>query len=351
MDTWGVAALVDEPAALVAAFVAYHLDLGASEVHILLDRPNPEAQDLLAGVPGAFLHQAGEDGWAFNGVNKAPPRHLGRQKYHASRILAETSLDWIVHCDADEFILPLGGETVAGVLTPVRKGASWAKIHVAERVHCGDLPAPHLFTGAFRNRWPEFASEGGEVYDDITRALLNYGLCGHQLGKSATRSGRDLFIGVHRPMREYGGGGNDVPHDGLSQMQLLHFDGITQLHYTLKMIRRAINARAKAPPKHSPARQLQFSVLAEGANDPAMTSALFYAAKVISEQQADLLEDKGVLSWYDHRIPARVERVLGAGAVDLSPAAFDRALLTHEAWLIAKAQELYGFDPEPLMVC
>ena len=53
MASWGVVAMVDEPAPLVAAFVGHHLGLGAAEVHVCLDRPNPAAQDLLAGVPGA----------------------------------------------------------------------------------------------------------------------------------------------------------------------------------------------------------------------------------------------------------------------------------------------------------
>lgn len=57
----GVAALADEPGSLVAAFAAFHLAQGAAEVHICLDRPNPEAQDLLQGCRG--LSPCGGRGW------------------------------------------------------------------------------------------------------------------------------------------------------------------------------------------------------------------------------------------------------------------------------------------------
>lgn len=350
MDSWGVAALVDEPAPLVVAFVSYHLDLGASEVHVMLDRPNEEVQDILIGVPGAFIHQSGEDGWAFNAINFRPPHHLGRQKYFASRILAQTGLDWLVHCDADEFLMPLGGETIAGVLTRIRKGASWLKIKVAERVHCGDLPAPHIFTGAFREAWWEnFNENGGEIYDEVSLQLLNRGLCGHQIGKCAVRSGLGLFIGVHQPLREYGGGGDKVPSDVDNGIRLLHFDGLTPLQYMIKMLRRALVDRAaQNPPKHALARKLQFTFLADEARDPAMLMQIYMAAKSITDTQCDQLEERELLGWYDHRIPARVNDLLGE-EIDLSPVAFDHALLEHEAGLFTRAHDVFGFDPTALV--
>ena len=346
MDRWGVVALADEPAALIAAFVAHHLDLGADEVHICLDRPNPEARDLLAGVPGAVLHDAGEDGWAFsNGFR--PVKHLGRQKYHASRMLAETKLDWLVHCDADEFVLPTTGESVAEVLSAVRPGASWVKIGVAERTHLDDLPAADIFTGVYRLPWWGFEARGGTIYDDAALALLNKGLCGHNLGKCAVRSGRELFVGVHRPMREWNGGGRDVPYDGTAKLALLHYDGLTELHYALKMMRRALNAMTKNPPSHAPQRQLQFEAMAGAAHNARALHAQWLAAKVIDAGQARALEREGVLARFDPQIAARTARVVGA--VDLSPAGFDRALLAHEAALFARAAQSFGFDPTPLV--
>ncbi|MFT3689877.1 glycosyltransferase family 2 protein [Paenirhodobacter sp.] len=329
MQSWGVVALADEPGALIAAFAGWHLAQGAAEVHICLDRPNPEARDLLTGVPGVFLCEAGEDGWAFNGVGHRPARHLGRQKYHASRVLAQTRLDWLVHCDADEFVRPLKG-SVAGVLSAVRPGASYVRIPVAERVFVGD-PGPDIFGGQFRAPW-----DGQGVYDEAQRLLLNRGVAGHQIGKSATRAGRGLFLGIHQPMRDYGGGGRDVPFDRSPELRLLHFDGLTELHYALKMMRRALALRVKAPPPHGPHRLLQIETLAAVASDPAAIHEQWRAAKTITPAQAEALRAEGVLS--DDEV-----------AMDLSAAAFDRALIAREGALIEAAHRAFGFDPAPFM--
>lgn len=341
MQSWGVAALADEPGSLIAAFAHWHLTQGAAEVHICLDRPNPEARDLLAAVPGVFLSEAGADGWAFNGVGTRPGRHLGRQKYHASRVLAQTGLDWIVHCDVDEFVLPLRG-TVAGTLSAVRRGASYVKIPVAERVICGD-PGPDMFGGAFRLPWDGFGLRGPAIYDEARMLLLNRGIAGHQIGKSATRAGRGLFLGIHQPMRDYGGGGRDVPFDRSQDLRLLHFDGLTELHYALKMMRRALALRVKAPPPHAPHRLLQIEALAGAGDDPAAIHAQWQAAKTITPAQAVALRAEGVL-WED------APRVAGAApGVDLSAAAFDRALVAREGALIEQARRVFGFDPAPFM--
>lgn len=346
MQTWGVVALADEPGSLIAGFAGWHLAQGAAEVHICLDRPNPEARDLLAGVPGVVLHAAGEDGWAFNGVGARPARHLGRQKYHASRMLAETRLDWLIHCDVDEFVRPLHG-TVAETVSAVRQGASYIRIPVAERAFAG-APGRDIFGGPFRLPWDGFDARGPEIYDDAQMLLLNRGIAGHQIGKSATRSGRGLFLGIHQPMREFGGGGRDVPFDRTAALRLLHFDGLTELHYALKMVRRALALRVKTPPPHAPHRLLQIEALAGAGGDSAAIHAQWRAAKTITLRQAAALRGEGALSDERTAIAEQAERALGRRA-DFSAAAFDRALIAREAVLIDEAQKAFGFDPVPFM--
>lgn len=351
MDRWGVAALVDEPGALVAAFAGYYLDLGASEVHVMLDRPNEEARDLLSGVKGAILTEAGEDGWAFR-AGHAPARHLGRQKYHASRVLAESGLDWVLHCDADEYLMPLRRygilkPSVAMLLTLARRDTDWLHVGVAERVWLDGGP-DGLLSGPFRLPWWKFQTRGPEIYDEASMLQLNLGVAGHHLGKGIARSGRGYFMGIHQPMRDFGGGGRDLKKAETRFLRLLHFDGLTLLHYALKMMRRALNDQSENPPPHADHRRLQFSALAGAGDDIAAIREQWNAAKRITARQGDVLRERGFLLEADPHILSRAIRHV-PDLPELTPAAFDRALIARETALIERAHQAFGFDPEGLM--
>jgi len=347
MAGWGVVALADEPGALVAAFVAHHLELGAGAVHVCLDRPNEEAQDLLCSVPGAYLHAAGEDGWAFEGLGKRPRTHLARQKYHASRMLAGTGLDWLLHCDTDEFLQPPTAGTIGALLDTAPAAANWLQVAVAERVWIGEDPGTDIFAGAFRLPWEDFPKHGRRVYDEAAMQLLHFGLCGHRMGKCFARAGRGLFIGVHHGLLSFSGEARDPAKAALDGLRILHFDGLTELHYVLKMMRRALNEKPGRKSRHTEARQVQFLAMAEDAGQGAGMHALHAAAKTVTPVQADQLAKAGHLRRWHPGIAARVARGLGQ-APDLSPAAFDRVLIAREAALIARAQAAYGFVPEAL---
>ena len=69
---WAVVSTMDEPAPLVAAFAAHYLSIGASEVHIFLDQPDPEAEALLAGLPRVYLTVCDAAYWKVNKPRKRP---------------------------------------------------------------------------------------------------------------------------------------------------------------------------------------------------------------------------------------------------------------------------------------
>ncbi len=340
--------MADEPGMLVAAFVAHHLELGAAEVHVCLDRPNDEARDLLARVTGAVLHDAGEDGWAFHGTGHRPARMNARQKYHASRMLAETRLDWILHCDADEFMQPAPeGDSIAARLARVAPAMNWVQVAVAERVYLRRRPQPDIFAGAFRLPWAEFAREGQQIYDADTRELLQAGLCGHRMGKAMVRSGRGLFIGVHHGLRRFSGEERCPAVEPGGGLRILHFDGLSELHFVLKMLRYGLEDRPDNPTRHSRARQVQIAAMQTEAGAAERLRALHSAAKFITPAQAQALSSRGLLRRWQPEIAARVRRVLGP-EFGLSPAAFDRALIGHEAALIGAVQARLGFDPQEI---
>ena len=346
MATWGVVSMVDEPAPLIAAFVGHHLALGAAEVHVCLDRPNPEAHDLLAGVTGAVLHEDGEDGWSYRNFGRRPENMNARQKYHASRILAQTRLDWLLHCDCDEFLQP-SGDAIGDLLDRVPQKADWVQVPVAERVEIRGQPMPDIFGGAFRLPWADFAQDGGEVYDLLTLPLLYQGLCGHVVGKAMVRAGRGLFIGVHHGLTHYplrrrspavakGGG-----------LRMMHFDGLTQLHYALKMLRYGLADLPNNPAAHSAARWTQIRAICEDAEAEERLRALYRAAKTISEEQAQALARRKLLRGWSPAIVARLATVLPV-VPDLTAAAFDQALLAREGVLVDLIRARTGFDPADL---
>ena len=346
MASWGVVAMVDEPAPLVAAFVGHHLGLGAAEVHVCLDRPNPAAQDLLAGVPGAVLHADGADGWRYRDFGRRPENMNARQKYHASRILAETRLDWILHCDCDEYLQP-SGDAIGDLLDRVPQKAAWVQVPVAERVEIRGQPLADIFGGAFRLPWEGFETEGGQVYDALTRQLLQGGVCGHTMGKAFVRAGRGLFIGVHHGLTHYPAARRSPDMVKGGGMRLLHFDGLTRLQFALKMLRYGLADRPDNPTAHSAARWTQIRAIAEDAAAEERLLALYRAAKTISAKQAEALTARKLLRGWAPGIAKRAAGVL-TRPPDLTAAAFDRALIAHEAALFDLIRARTGFDPETL---
>ncbi|TKD21335.1 hypothetical protein FBT96_09580 [Rhodobacter capsulatus] len=344
MASWGVVSMVDEPGPLVAAFVGHHLALGAAEVHVCLDRPNPEARDLLAGVPGAVLHEDGEDDWRFRGFGRRPENINARQKYHASRILARTRLDWLLHCDCDEYLQP-SGDAIAALLDRVPQAANWVQVPVAERVEIRGRPMADIFGGAFRLPWDAFETEGAQVYDDRVRALLTLGLCGHVVGKAIARSGRGLFLGVHAGLSHYPSARRDLYVIRGGGLRLMHFDGLTRLHYTLKMLRYGLAEAFNSPAAHGDARWAQIHALCPEEHGGAQT--LYDAAKTISEAQAQALIARKLLRGWAPGIAGRAAEVLPRPP-DLSAAAFDRALIAREGRLFDLIRRRMGFDPATL---
>lgn len=344
MPRWGVTATIDEPSALTAAFVAHHLAVGAAEVHVFLDRPNPATEALLAGIAGVVVHHDGEDGWTHAWRNKRPERVEGRQKYNATRVLRETGLDWLVHCDADEFVWPI--RPLGRELARVSVQKHWLKLTVAERVYRTRIPAGHVFDGVFRTPWRDRAAEGSAAWG-ASAAYLNGGLSGHTAGKPVVRAGQGYAMGVHFPLRDYHKSVNDIPYRPSDSACLLHFDGLTPLHYILKMLRRVTTEVKGDPVPYGDARTRQFTAMAARAADPRAMADLWWQVQGVCPNTEAALSRAGLIEPLAPDIPGAVQALFG-NRVDLSPEAFDAALLHHEAPLIARLRARFGFDPEAL---
>lgn len=345
LPRWGIVATVDEPAAVLGAWVAHHLAIGASELHLFFDRPNPEATALLSGIDGVILRGSGEDGWKLKG-GKRPGHHVQRQAYNATRVLNENSVDWLIHCDADEFLRlssPLAEE-----LATTDPRNEWLRLCVQERVWPENGEGDDIFAGLFRSPLPDFAEIGAQLYGPERAARMNAGLSGHDVGKSCVRTGRGHVMNIHRP----GSGGArkrfDLRHRKSAVVELLHFNGMTRMHYIVKMLRRALIMADGLRMPSSPARKTQFETAVMRARDPAALTEMWREAQCLTTEEAQILADLGVLNDRSTDIVAHARAVFG-DRIDLSPAGFDRALIAHEAEAMAEIHERTGFLPESLM--
>lgn len=324
--TWAVVATVDEPAPLLAAFAAHHLELGAAAVHLFLDAPNPEAEALLAGVPRLTVTLCDAGWWRASRRGSRPQRHTARQKSNAAHVYRQAETDWLLHCDADEFVWPLADLAAELRLAGDRFG--YLNLQVAERVWTG--AADDIFAGSFRTPLPDFAARGPAIYGSVAEYLKD-GVSGHSTGKGIVRTGRDYEMGVHHPVP----GAAAVPMRAANAARLLHFDGLTPLHFALKLLRRATESYGGPPRPHGAHRILQFTRMAAAARDAPAWQALAAAVQGLTPAQAAALEAAGGLLEARPDIAGAIARHLPGRAVDLSRDAFDAALRQREAALIA----------------
>ncbi|OCX65873.1 hypothetical protein BFP70_06970 [Thioclava sp. SK-1] len=347
LPRWGVVGTVDEPAILLAAWVAHHLAVGASEVHVFHDRPNPQAQTLLAGVAGCFQYFSGDDGWRRHWRGKRPDRVETRQKYNATRVLSDSGLDWVAHCDADEFIHIFG--PVDRELASVTEKA-WLRLAVDERCYLSRDTVGRgndIFAGGFRQHWPGFDTQGARVYGPRQR-YLNQGCCGHTAGKSITRAGQGYAIGVHYPLKDWNTRKLTLPYRRATNARILHFDGLTPLHYLLKMMRRAMTVVKGDPIPMSTPRQTQFAHAVKIADLPSALMDLWWLVQGMDAAAVAALLAQG--AWAGQGSPVLANAQALFPELDFSAAAFDAALLDHEAALIAKAYDRFGFDAQALAI-
>lgn len=312
---WDVVATVDEPTPLVLAFVAHTLSLGPRCLHLYLDRPNPEVEAALAGVDRVKVTLCTEDYWVQSARQKRPPLHVGRQKENARQVYESTPAEWMVSIDADEFLS--SGADIAADLSEMGPEISFMRIAVRERVMPADLPQQQIFDGIFRLPLESaFERHSHAVYSVFSDFLRN-GMSGHAVGKSAFRTGRGLQMCLHAPLQ--------APMGVYGRRSFLrHFDGLTPLHYALKLLRRANEPITSGKPRHGRPRELQFQSMAENAQDLGMIQEMVAHLKTLRPDQMRALRGLGKLDETPFS-PSAAIAALGL-SVDLRVETFDAAL-------------------------
>lgn len=332
MSSWGIVATVDEPPELIAAFCAWHLAQGASEIRLYFDRPNPEARAMIGHLPGVIITDCDADYWAASVKGQRYPRQTNRQMVNANHAYGLSEVTWLLHMDADEYLR--SGAALDAALLDVSPKADVVRLLVLERLRRSADPGAHLFEGIFRRFDREHDHRGEEIYGRYAK-FLNMGMAGHRVGKSLARTGRGLDMQVHIHANPDGERAVLAPRiPGL----LLHFDGMTRLHYLLKMIKRNAykHYNQGVNPDGDPRGHQARFVLNNAAKPRALENFANGVQGVTDDQITQLTAlDLLIDAPFDPR-----ESISKMGVnLDLTPATFDARLLEREAEAVSE----YGF--------
>lgn len=228
--SWAIVMTAKEPAALVLANVGWHLSLGAREVHVYLDDPLDPVAEPLRKLDRVRVVLCDDAHWQRLGPDAQNAMQTRRQSLNATEAYKMTEAGWMIHLDADEFLYPQGDMTqiMADAYT---MGADFLRVRPWERTYVRRNPEG-LFEGAFRIPVSGGEAENWRLFGDISE-FLTKGMTGHAAGKSMVQVGQDLRLGIHTPKKK----GVQLEGRPLSDLVLLHFDGMTPLHWMMKILR------------------------------------------------------------------------------------------------------------------
>lgn len=332
VPSWGVVGTMDEPPELVAAYAAHHLWSGASAVHIYLDRDNPRTRALLAPLKQVHVVVADEAYWRATLDIKVPKTHQRRQTLNATLAYQNTDVDFLVHLDADEFIHqvePLGAELAR--LQRMRPG-HYLNIPNLERVWLEGEADSNMFSQNFRASTKRLEGDFSAMTLDGD-GLTRFGLTGHSEGKACSPTGYDYVLGIHRPHHD-----TERPwtFPGMKRSRssvVLHFDGMTRLHWVYKRLRKALFRATQVGQPITDQMQAQIDAIEAGGGGLVAANALHDRIKVLGVMAEALREEDLLLE-----IPFDAMRGLAAllphEKLDLSAAGFD-------AWLRAERAEFF----------
>lgn len=319
---WSVAATVREPVALLAAFVSHHLSLGAQEVILYLDAPDVEAIELLGAIPQCRLVVCNSDYWRVVIRKKRPSSHIRRQLENVYHAYQTTRSEWLLHLDADEFLRPSSGADVAQTLAAMPDHLHGVKVANLERIYSQEAPATTIFDGVFRHPFHTHWSDAEKLLDPVARPFLYRGLTAYAQGKSFSRVGQRLIPGIHSP-RGIKGFVNSWYVPGL---EILHFDGLTPLHWATKLMRFADHTGHLTVKNFGQARLEQIKHVQNSENVVERIAWLHDLLKVQSREQIARLAALSLIDQTEFN-PTMALRQFGlSDKIDLSLDAFDRHL-------------------------
>lgn len=344
---WTVQATVDEPVALLRAFVAHHLEAGAAQVHLYLDRDDPATAADLGRDRRVRVTVCDAAYWRASHWRARPVLHTSRQIVNATRAYREADHAWMLFADADEFLVCEGD--FADILRDVPREADFLRIPVAERFYAkgaGPDASGGLYGGLFRTALDRSPKLQREIYGPDAR-FLHRGLLAHIAGKSVVRTRRVLQMGLHWPKPyAFWGGTRDIAdapafHRFAAGAHIAHFDGLTPRHWLLKLLRKyQLAARAAGPGQaadlanRTDARKRQIHAVREARGDATALFALTRMQELGPVVMRRLRQEGGLLDIAPDPDVAAARLYPDHAAPTV--AGFDAALIARSADLIAE---------------
>ncbi len=368
--TWGVVTTAREAPDLTVFFAAYHLAAGAMSVTVHLDDPDDPVFDALEKIEGCFPVRCDKAYWKT--VRRGwSEDHRTRQVRNATRCFHAAQCDWLFHLDVDEFLYQFS--PVSEELAGFPEDSKVLKLPVLERVMLDGASDPTVFGGVFKrelktrrgrtdrqNTGQAGASPLGNTpssqfgrigrwYRRIVLFVLKRrlygrlynltrnGFLGHVAGKAATRVGPRHTIGLHRPQglsdqqRRY-----PITRESDSSV-ILHFDGMTQLHWIYKRLRAAERKRQGPEVRYNMRMHTQILEM-EGDNMVDKGKSLFDRLGRLDPRSEALLRKHGYLYEVEFELEAALKL---SGPLDLSPDTLDRWV----AQQYGPVLERYGWRP------
>lgn len=309
MASWSVCSTVAEPPELLCAFAAHYLELGAQEVHLFLDVPDRKTVRMLSAIDGVRVTQCNWLYWAKAGGQR-PKGQVMRQLRNANIGYAECRSDWFFFCDADEYLTASGD--IGAMLDEMPREARSCRPEMAERVFDSSQPQEGIFDGFYRRLLPPRSTLAQDVYGDLA-PMTTRGLTGHILGKSFVRSGQDdLRIRIHFPVPRDSAEETRLRAEGalkpgpfLPESWLVHFDGLTPLHWQLKLLRFYLDyaptlAKGKKEfSRRTAARSRQLNMLYESRGDATALARMMGLIRLDPAQLECLQAGGGLLQGFE----------------------------------------------------
>lgn len=212
MTTWGLAATILAPAPDILRFAAYHLEQGAHRLYLYLDADTPDAYGPLKAHPKIRVQTCNTAHWK-KLAGKRPDKHQARQTVNATHAYQrKTEVDWLIHMDADEFLVPQ--RPVAEVLGAVPPHVTSARVRPMELLGGSDRMFKAFIPPTGNRR-----ALVDEIYPTFGMHLRG-GFLSHLAGKLFVRTGMDdISVQIHNAFQ----GGEMLPDAAeLVQIDLAH---------------------------------------------------------------------------------------------------------------------------------
>lgn len=226
--TWATVTTLKESPETVMNFVAQHVFMGASEIHLYFDDPADPAFDLVKDIPQVRATRCSAAYWA--GLGQRSERHQARQKMNAQHAYLRAGTDWIIHLDADEMVSsdrPMA-EVLAGAADDILRLPPYEAM-AYDKAGRNGRPS-HFFRGVLPET-PQGRRLAAQAYGPFEGALFS-GMLSHAAGKFLVRTGQPgVVLSIHAPYED----GKRRPHLDAPGVRLLHFHGGDYAHWRARV--------------------------------------------------------------------------------------------------------------------